>query len=208
MCAPSIVPTIPIVDQDVRFGVAVSDLLTSAGMASTHYASPELFSAHANVDAPGCLLLDVGFPSTSALDFQALLSREATIMPVILMTGCGDFASSVRGMKAGALDFLVKPFDAEVVFSAIAAGLARNAAALEARAKRNAARTLYASLTRREREVTLRVVAGLMNKQIAAALSLTEFTVKVHRGTMMRKMGVRTVPDLVRLVQLLDDLGA
>jgi FixJ family two-component response regulator len=199
---PSIAPKIHIVDQDVAFSAALSGLLTSAGLASVHYASADRFLAIASLNAPGCLLLEVGFPSIRALDFQARLSQEAAIMPVVLMTSQGDVASSVRGMKGGAVDYLVKPFERDVLLAAIDTGLARNAAALDAQAKGDDARTRYASLTHREREVMLGVTKGLMNKQIAGALSLTEFTVKVHRGTMMRKMKVRTVPDLVRLAQI------
>lgn len=200
----SIAPKIHIVDRDATFGVALKGLLTLAGLASAYYASTAAFLTLANVAAPGCLLLEVGTPSTSALDFQARLSQEAAALPVILMTGCSDFASSVRGMKAGAVDFLMKPFDGDVLLAAVETGLARNKAALNAQAMQGAAGARYATLTHREREVMLHVARGLMNKQIAAALSLTEFTVKVHRGTMMRKMGVRTVADLVRMSQLLD----
>jgi FixJ family two-component response regulator len=201
----SIRSKIHIVNEDVEFGAALTGLLASAGLASVHYALPDRFLAIADLNAPGCLLLEVGFPSRRALDFQTWLSREAAIMPVVLMTGHGDVASSVRGMKTGAVDYLVKPFELDVLLSAIDTGLARNAAALDARAKADEAHARHASLTHREREVMLGVIKGLMNKQIAGALSLTEFTVKVHRGTMMRKMKVRTVPDLVRLAQLLDD---
>jgi len=202
---PSIAPKIHIVDPDTVFSAALTGLLTSAGLASLQYSSADRFLAVANLNAPGCLLLEVGFPSLSALDFQAWLSREAAIMPVVLMTGHGDVASSVRGMKTGAVDYLVKPFERDVLLAAIDTGLARNAASLDARAKADDAHARHASLTHREREVMLGVTKGLMNKQIAGALSLTEFTVKVHRGTMMRKMKVQTVPDLVRLAQLLDD---
>jgi FixJ family two-component response regulator len=202
---PSIGPKIHIVDEDVAFGAVLTGLLASAGLASVHYALADRFLAVADLSAPGCLLLEVGSPSLSALDFQTRLSREAAIMPVVLMTGHGDVASSVRGMKTGAVDYLVKPFERDVLLAAIDTGLARNAAALDKRAKADDAQARHASLTHREREVMLGVTKGLMNKQIANALSLTEFTVKVHRGTMMRKMKVRTVPDLVRLAHLLDD---
>jgi FixJ family two-component response regulator len=200
----SIGPKIHIIDEDMAFGTSLAGLLASAGLESVHYPLADRFLAVADFNAPGCLLLEVGSPSLSALDFQARLSREAAIMPVVLMTEHGDVASSVRGMKTGAVDYLVKPFERDVLLAAIDTGLARNAAALDARAKADDARTRHASLTHREREVMLGVTKGLMNKQIAGALSLTEFTVKVHRGTMMRKMQVRNVPDLVRLAQLLD----
>ena len=148
--------------------------------------------------------MDVRFPEMNGLDFQDNLLEADVQMPVIIMSGHADVASTIRGMKSGAADFLIKPFDDTQLLSAVVAAFEVERLGWEARTSVENARLHYALLTNREREVLAAVAAGLMNKQIAAKLGLSEVTVKIHRGTMMRKMGVSTLADLVRVAVVLE----
>jgi FixJ family two-component response regulator len=155
------------------------------------------------VDAPGCLILDVRLPGMSGLDFQARLCEVGVELPVILMTGYGDIPMSVRGMKAGAVDFLVKPFRDQEMLDAVAIAIDRDQARRAGNAESAMLREKFATLSPRESQVMQLATAGKMNKQIAGDLGISLVTVKIHRGAAMRKMGARTLADLVRMAEAL-----
>lgn len=200
---PPYTPVAHIIDDDAGVRDALSNLIRSAGHNAKAFSSPGEFVEAWRPTHQGCVLLDIWFPHESGLDFQEQLRQLEMTMPVILITGKADVPTSVRGMKAGAVDFLTKPFDDQVLLDAIQTAFLRDQARVSGEAKLLLLSEKYASLTSREKEVLALVAKGLMNKQIAAALSLSEITVKVHRGTMMRKMNVRTVADLVRISEML-----
>lgn len=192
-----------IVDDDAGFRSSLGNLLRSTGLSACGFASPEEFIGTADPAMCGCILLDIRFPGASGLDFQAVFRDAGILMPVILMTGHADVSSSVRGMKAGAVDYLMKPFDETELLAAVQSALERDRVRCEQEAGINLLADRYAMLTQREKEVLSYVTLGLMNKQIANRVDLSEITVKVHRGTMMKKMAVRTVADLVRAFEIL-----
>jgi FixJ family two-component response regulator len=196
-------PVVHIVDDDVTVRDGLTNLLRSAALPVITFCSPRQFIESWQASDQGCLVLDIHFPDGSGLDFQARLRSLEISMPVILMSGYADVPSSVRGMKAGAVDFLTKPFDDQSLLDAIAAALKRDAIRFQSETKVFGLAARYASLTSREREVFALVTKGLMNKQVAGKLNLSEITVKVHRGTMMRKMKMRTFADLVRASETL-----
>ncbi|GJD60861.1 response regulator transcription factor [Methylobacterium frigidaeris] len=196
-------PTVFIVDDDPDLRAALAGLFRSVDLATTAYASAAEFLNTKRSDGPGCLVLDVRMPGLSGLDFQAQLAGLGIHLPVILMTGHGDIPMSVRAMKAGAVDFLTKPFRDQDMLDAVMTALARDAERRSRDAGLLAVRTAYETLTAREREVFVHVTAGLMNKQIAGLLDLSEITVKIHRGHVMRKMAARSLADLVRMAQAL-----
>ena len=192
-----------IVDDDGLLRAAISSLLRSSGLAVADYASVAQFLAQPRAEVASCLLLDVRLQGVSGLDFQADLNRDGAHLPIIFMTGHGDIPMSVRAMKAGALDFLAKPFRDQDLLDAVNLALAADR---ERRAREQAAQGLhdcYASLTPREREIMALAASGLMNKQIAGDLGTSEITVKIHRGNAMRKMQARTFADLVRMAEAL-----
>ncbi|WP_312436928.1 response regulator transcription factor [Janthinobacterium sp.] len=192
-----------IVDDDALLRGAISSLLRSVGLQVADYASVAQFLAQPRPEVVSCLLLDVRLQGLSGLDFQAELNRDGVHLPVIFMTGHGDIPMSVRAMKAGALDFLAKPFRDQDLLDAVNLALATDR---ERRAREQAAQGLhdcYASLTPREREIMALAASGLMNKQIAGDLGTSEITVKIHRGNAMRKMQARTFADLVRMAEAL-----
>ncbi|TGD97726.1 response regulator transcription factor [Methylobacterium nonmethylotrophicum] len=195
--------TVFIVDDDSDLRDALSGLFRSVDLATTAYASAAEFLSTPRSDGPGCLVLDVRMPGLSGLDFQAQLAGLGIHLPVILMTGHGDIPMSVRAMKAGAVDFLTKPFRDQDMLDAVTAALARDAERRSRDTGLQAMRTAYETLTAREREVFLHVTAGLMNKQIAGLLDLSEITIKIHRGHVMRKMEARSLAELVRMAQAL-----
>ena len=188
-------------DESVRSGVGT--LLRSAGIEVRLYGSASEFLAGELPTVCSCLLLDVRLPGVNGLDFQDSLQARGIYMPVILMTGYGDIPMSVRGMKAGALDFLTKPFRHQDVLDAVSKALARDAERRKEEARILAIRGRYATLTPREQQVIALVNAGKMNKQIAGELELSEITVKIHRGNVMKKMGARTLADLVKMTEAL-----
>jgi FixJ family two-component response regulator len=202
--APSYNPVVHIIDDDVALREGLTNFLEAAGLSACSFSSPLEFIELWKASDQGCVILDMRFPSASGLDFQSELQDLAMMMPVILMTGYADVASSVKAMKAGAIDFLTKPIDDQAVLAAIAAGFARDAQRVQHEARSSRLIDQYGTLTSREKEVFALVTKGLMNKQIAGALKLSEITVKVHRGTMMRKMKVRTLADLVRAAEQLN----
>lgn len=198
-------PIVYVVDDDASMREALSDLFLSMKIASASFSSAQEFLDGADFARPGCILLDVRLPGVSGLDFQAQLDRMGSRMPVVFMTGFGDIPMSVRAMKAGAVDFLTKPFKDQDILDAVAAAMKRNAAHRLESSQSEAAALLAGSLTPREREVMEAVVEGLMNKQIAYKLGISEVTVKQHRGNVMRKMEVRSVPELVRKAEMLSN---
>ncbi|WP_437319761.1 response regulator transcription factor [Sorangium sp. So ce385] len=196
-------PTVFVVDDDPSVLRALERLLRSAGYAVEGYASPEAFLERAPSERPGCVVVDLRMPGLGGLELQDELARRGCPLPVVFLTGHGDVSSSVRAMKAGAVDFLAKPCDDTDLLAAVERAIARDAEARAARGAQQALRTRFEALTPREREVCLRVAQGLLNKQIADELGAAEKTIKVHRGRVMEKLGVETVAELVRLVDRL-----
>lgn len=178
--------------------LALSELLLSVGLHVESFASSQEFLAFPKHDRPSCLILDVRLHGESGLAFQQELANSSLRMPVLFMTGHGDIEMTVKAMKAGALDFFPKPFRDQDMLDAVDRALRRDSERLEAERSTVALRAAYASLTPREKEVMAFVVKGLMNKQIASAMHLSEITVKVHRGQAMKKMSARSIVDLVR----------
>lgn len=196
-------PTVHIIDDDASLRDGLDSLFRSVGLQARTYGSTREFLDDSGRDAPGCLVLDVRLPGLSGLDFQARMAALGVALPVVLMTGHGDIPMSVQAMKAGAVDFLAKPFRDQDMLDAVAAALARDAARREGAEGVEALGEAFATLSPREREVMTLVAAGLMNKQVAGQLELSEITVKIHRGAAMRKMGARTFADLVRMADAL-----
>jgi FixJ family two-component response regulator len=194
---------IHIVDDDESQREALLGLLRSVDIKGRAYSSVADFLATKLPDTPGCLVLDVRLPGVGGLDFQAQLAGHGIHLPVILMTGHGDIPMSVRGMKAGAVDFLTKPFRDQDMLDAVATAVARDRARRAAESAAASLQEKYQTLSPREREVMLLVTNGKMNKQIAHEVGLSEITVKIHRGMAMRKMGARTLADLVKLAEAL-----
>jgi FixJ family two-component response regulator len=200
---PTYNPIVRVIDDDVGVRDGLTNLLQAAGLSVLSYVSPREFIKAWRPSDQGCLILDIRFPDENGLDFQTQLQSLAVTMPVILMSGYADVPSTVRGMKAGAIDFLTKPFDDEAVLDAIDTAFKTDVTRVENESQLRMLAKRHASLTTRERQVFSLVTLGLMNKQIAGELNLSEITVKVHRGTMMRKMNVKTLADLVRASELL-----
>lgn len=196
-------PLVVIVDDDPAVRESLDSLIRSMGLATRLLGSPAELSHGSLPDVPGCIVLDVRLPGISGLDFQDQLARQGIALPIIFMTGHGDIPMTVRAMKAGAVDFLSKPFRDQEMLDAVMAAIERDRQRRSATAALDDQRAAFATLTAREREVMTHVVAGLMNKQVAGVLGLSEITVKIHRGNVMRKMGVRTLADLVRAAEVL-----
>jgi FixJ family two-component response regulator len=192
-----------IVDDDAPLRAAISSLLRSVGLRAIDFGSVPQFLAHRREEAPSCLLLDVRLQGISGLEFQAELNRDGVALPIVFMSGHGDIPMSVRAMKAGALDFLAKPFRDQDLIDAVNAALEVDRARREAGQAQHALQACYRSLTPREREIMGLAASGLMNKQIAGQLGTSEVTVKIHRGNAMRKMQARTFADLVRMAEAL-----
>lgn len=196
---PDATPVVYVVDDDVSVRESLELLLRHAGWQPVLCVSAQAFFDQPRPRVPGCLLLDVNLPDLNGLDLQARMAGERSVMPIIFITGYGDVPLTVRAMKAGAVEVLTKPFDDDVLLRAVADAIERSRSALEHEARLHTLRALYVSLTAREREVMAMVVAGRLNKQIAADLGISEITVKAHRGKVMRKMRARTLPDLVKM---------
>lgn len=196
-------PTVCIVDDDAEFRDSVAELLQSVGLNVRKFGSVAEFLKTALADGPTCLVLDVRMPGQSGLDLQRDLVAANRQVPIIFMTAHGDIPMTVRAMKSGAIEFLTKPFRDQDLLDAVEAGLSRDRTRRETETALAALKERFDSLSTREREVLLQVTAGRLNKQIAADLGIAEATVKVHRARLMRKMKVRSLPELSRVVDKL-----
>lgn len=191
-------PIVFVVDDDVSVRESLELLIKFAGWQPETFASAGEFLARPRTATPTCLVLDISLPDLNGLELQKLIGSERTDMPIIFITGHGDVPMTVQAMKAGAVEFLTKPFDDEVLLSAIRHAIKRSAAALDEQAEISGLRSSYESLTPREQDVMRCVVAGMLNKQIGMKLGISEITVKAHRGKMMQKMKADSVADLVK----------
>jgi len=196
-------PTVVVVDDDDSLREAIGQLVRSAGLQVRLLSSASDFLIQDVPDAPCCLVLDVKLPGLSGLDFQTELAAANIQIPIIFMTGHGDIPMSVKAMKAGAIEFLTKPFRDDALLAAIQVALERDSKRHESEKSVSSLRAKFDTLTEREKEVMACVTAGMLNKQIAAQFGITEHTIKVHRGNVTRKMGVRSVADLTRMADLL-----
>lgn len=192
-----------VVDDEVAVREALDSLFRSVDLKVDLFASAAEFLQYMRPDGPSCLVLDIRLPGVSGLDFQDELLRAGIRIPIIFMTGHGDIPMSVRAMKAGAIDFLAKPFRDQDMLDAVAAALKRDQQMREAESANRALREAYERLTTREREVMALVTSGLMNKQVAGELGLSEITIKIHRSHAMQKMKARSLADLVRMSESL-----
>jgi len=190
-----------VVDDDDSLRDALKRLIRSVGLQVEHFASAEEFLQRKQLDAPGCLILDIRLRGISGLDFQRKLAEANILIPIIFITGHGDIPMSVRAMKAGAVEFLTKPFRDQDLLDAIQVGLERDRARRQREAEIATLRERFEWLTPREREVLPLVVFGLPNKQVAAEIGTSEATVKVHRSQLMRKMAANSLPELVRMAE-------
>jgi FixJ family two-component response regulator len=196
-------PVVSVVDDDPGIRDALDSLFRSVDLDVRLFNSPADLLRQALPDTPGCIVLDVRLPGVSGLDFQQHLTMLGVRLPIIFMTGHGDIPMSVRAMKAGAIDFLAKPFRDQDMLDAVMSAIDRDKRRRSEQEAEDDLKSLYASLTARERQVMGYVTAGLMNKQVAGEIGLSEITVKIHRGNVMRKMRAKSLPDLVRMAQAL-----
>jgi FixJ family two-component response regulator len=192
-----------VIDDDPGVRAALRSLLRSVGLKVETFKSAEEFVVSKIPSVPSCLVLDVRLPDVGGLDFQSELAKKDIRIPIIFITGHGDIPMTVRAMKAGAVEFLPKPFREQDMLDAVRAGLARDRARLEDENATSQLAANYRSLTAREQQVMALVTSGLMNKQIAGKIGVSEVTVKVHRGNVMHKMGARSLAELVRMADTL-----
>ena len=192
-------PIVFVVDDDVSVRESLELLIKFAGWQPETFSSAEEFLARPRSLTPSCLVLDVSLPDLNGLELQKLIAGDRSDMPIIFITGHGDVPMTVQAMKAGAIEFLMKPFDDEVLLSAIRNAIKRSAAVLDDQAELQTLRDSYESLTPREQEIMRLVVAGMLNKQIGMKLGISEITVKAHRGKAMQKMKAGSLADLVKI---------
>ncbi len=192
-------PIVFVVDDDISIRESLESLIRCEGWQPQTFASAQAFLDYPRVLIPSCLILDVSLPGLNGLDLQTLVASERTAMPIIFITGHGDVPMTVQAMKAGAVEFLTKPFNDGVLLTAIRAALERSRVALGLEAEFRVLRDRYASLSQREREVMMLVVSGLLNKQVGGELGISEVTVKAHRGKVMQKMKADSLADLVKM---------
>jgi FixJ family two-component response regulator len=197
-----------VIDDDPSMREALADLVSTVGLEVRAFAAPQEFLHSKPPDAPGCLVLDIRLPGMSGLTFQKELAKEGLALPVIFITGHGDIPMSVRAMKAGAVEFLTKPFHDQDLLDAIHTAIERDRIRRREAVRVAVLRERIAKLTERERQIMTLVVIGRANKQIAAELNLSEMTVKVHRGQVMRKMLAGSLPELVRMADRLGEPAA
>jgi FixJ family two-component response regulator len=196
-------PVVFVIDDDPSVRDALDSLIRSVALNVRSFATTEEFLLSKRPEAPGCIVLDVRLPGRSGLDFQHEMTKSDIRLPVIFITGHGDVPMSVKAIKAGAIEFLTKPFRDQDLLDAIHVGIESDRLQREASAVAEKLRSRFAALTQREREIMRQVVSGRPNKQIAAELKLSEFTVKVHRGHVMQKMKAKSLADLVRMADSL-----
>jgi FixJ family two-component response regulator len=192
-------PVVFVVDDDVSVRESLEALIRDAGWQAETFASAGEFLSRPRVPGPSCLVLDVGLPDLSGLDLQQRIVADRPDMPIIFITGHGEIPMTVRAMKAGAVEFLTKPFGDDVLLSAIRDAIERSESVVAREAEIRALRDRYASLSHREREVMALVITGLLNKQVGGELGISEITVKAHRGQVMRKMKAGSLADLVNM---------
>jgi FixJ family two-component response regulator len=206
--AKSAIPIVFVVDDDISVRESLELLIQSAGWRAETFASAQEFLSRPRVLDPSCLVLDVSLPGLNGLELQKRVAGERTDMPIIFITGHGDVPMTVEAMKAGAVEFLTKPFSDDVLLTAIRRALERSRVALADEAEMQVLRDRHAALTPREREVMALVVSGLLNKQVGGELGISEITVKAHRGQVMQKMKANSLADLVKMSAKLRPVSA
>ncbi len=196
-----------VVDDDVSMCSALKDLFETVGLATRTYGTARDFLQSDFTDTRGCIVIDMRLPDTNGLAFQAQLARAGVRLPVVMMTAYGDIPMSVRAMKEGAVDFLAKPFRDQDMLDAVLAAIERDRKQQSAERNNSQIHQRFATLSARQKQVMLLVTAGKLNKQVAGELGISEITTKIHRGVVMRKMGARTLADLVRMAEALKPEG-